>query len=176
MQHDHPIFGAKAWGEVDLGCLPDDLLRWFSADVAERVLEIERNGVTESMRKALDTVRRSGKGELQKPFKALNPFRNMDSYNYKLAKYLFHVYPVAAADNMCRILTHAVARVGARREGSRAENRRRAELQERKWLLRRLRYLCEVWRDCGARAPHLLYDGTCPIPWEEEEACDGVEA
>lgn len=35
------------------------------------------------------------------------------------------------------------------------------------YVLRRLTYLCKAWAICGERAPALLYEGRCPIEWED---------
>lgn len=35
------------------------------------------------------------------------------------------------------------------------------------YVLRRLTYLCKAWAVCGERAPALLYEGRCPIEWED---------
>lgn len=35
------------------------------------------------------------------------------------------------------------------------------------YVLRRLTYLCKAWAVCGEKAPALLYEGRCPIDWED---------
>lgn len=177
LKHDHPIFKAKAWGRLDMISLPDDLLRWFSADVAERVGKVKGLSGDGFLRETIHSVRRVSTGEI-KSVTIMHPVRD-DDFAGSIALHLAKGSAYPAADFLCHLLVDSagsVAAEGIRDTGVWMVLRAEARKWERKWLLRRLRYLCEVWRDCGARAPHLLYDGTCPIPWEEEEACDGVEA
>ena len=163
--------------------LPDSLLYWLACDVAQRCLDTYEqetgNQVDPRVTEYMGLVRQCAMGALsRKEFEPHAMPNNLSPNNWE-----DHRHPYSAPtrsrtrshDRNRLHVPYAVAKQTAcscglfaaggtiMRHIEWAHNRQR----ERNWVHAKLRYLCEVWRSCGARAPWLLYEDKCPIPWEE---------
>lgn len=153
--------------------LPDDLLRWFASDCAQRAIErlykadfhVDPNGPHAPWAARYFVLGTVSIETLNVSQGHLMRFLTMEMQVYTPDDPEYNAYN--SARYTCTVSAKDAA-YGAAYHGSKSRplGSGVTEAGERAWQLARLKYLIDVWNICGERAPHLLFDGTCPIHFD----------
>lgn len=171
----HPVFIAEEWDDSLLLGLPESLLRWFSCDCAERAMRREEAmGRTPDPRlvDAVNVSRRFSVG--RSSYEDLNNARGeardvLDnitmphSSQAELASYYASKAAVWASDLGPIFVWYAAsltANCAARNAVYCGKGPRK---DEKRWQLRRLRGIVDIWGRCGFRPAQRQVDGGEPV-------------